>query len=65
MWKASEFSLSIARYAHCSVRISDEEVPVLGGSVYDGRSTSVEVVNIVDGFHEVFEYMTMSRSYFG
>lgn len=64
-WQVMEFSLSAARYAHCSVRISQEEVLVLGGGGYEGRLTSVEVVNIVDGTHEVFDSMTMSRMYFG
>ena len=64
-WTMEKFKLINPRYAHCSVKINDEEILVLGGGGYDGRLTSVEKVNIVQGTSIVFGSMTMTRMYFG
>ena len=64
-WMVADFTLHTPRYAHCSVKVNDKEVMVLGGGGYDGRLTSVEKVNIAKGTSTYMEEMTMPRMYFG
>jgi hypothetical protein len=69
-WRVEELTLTTPRFAHCSVKINEEEVLVLGGggndaSAINGRLSSVEIVNILDGTSSIFVYMTMPRMYFG
>ena len=64
-WQTGAMSLSKPRYAHCSVRISEEEILVLGGGSSDGRLSSAELLNIVEGTSTLFESMTMPTIFFG
>ena len=47
-----------------NVRISEEEILVLGGGSSDGRLSSAELLNIAEGTSTLFESMTMPRTYF-
>ena len=46
-----------------NVRISQEEILVLGGGSFDGRLSSAELLNIVEGTSTLFESMAMQRMY--
>lgn len=64
-WTIEEFNLIQPRFAHCSVKINDEEILVLGGAGYDGRLSSLEKVNILEESSILLGSMTMPRMYFG
>lgn len=60
-WKLADYKLTEPRYGHCSVRISQEEILVIGNF----KGSTMDLINVADGSVTYFGNTTTEKYFFG